>query len=77
MPNITKYKKYLIKKGISQQKVMKGSGVNQTSLNKLANGYANCTMKTLAAICKYHNISPNAVLDYEPWLKKRPNKTSK
>lgn len=70
MAQKTKYKEFLIKMNISQVTVSKQTGLTKPILNLIVNGYSNMTLNTLKKLCKFHQCSPNDIIDWEGWVKK-------
>jgi DNA-binding Xre family transcriptional regulator len=69
MPQETKYKKYLKAKKLSQQAVADATNTTIGTINKFVNGYHNCTLARIKSLCKFHNCTPNDIIEFEPWLK--------
>jgi DNA-binding Xre family transcriptional regulator len=70
MPQTTKYKLYLKANNISQREVVKATGKDKGAISNFANNYSNVTLKMIRDLCKFHNCTPNDIIEFEPWLKK-------
>lgn len=71
MARDTKYRRFLQKNNIDQKDVAKGIDASASEVSQFASGYRNITITTLFKFCKFHNVTPNTLLDYEPHVNLR------
>ncbi len=64
----SKYKQFLKDRNLQAKDVVKGTGLSKARISGIANNTSNPTLLTIKILCRFHECSPNDIVDWEKWL---------
>lgn len=67
----TKLRILFDQRGVDRAKFCKATKLHASDASNLINGKVNMTLRTLQTVCKYLDCTPNDIIDYEPWMRRR------